>query len=1088
MFTFNDEKYLLEKVKYLLSNSGVLLIFNEVLDRLALLNKGVDPKWFSTINSNSFLKSLETDLFSTIERSGFRDISTLTRDIEHHDHYQIISAYNTSKEKHDSEDVNNYSNYYYIISDATGDSYELGQILRKQISSVGYQALQVAHGDNYEIINDTSCILNLNDYEQVSDLISSLDLSEIKSIHYIYLVSFDLSDIDTHRNIIDEQIKNCMPVITFANVITDYETVSKPHFWLITSGAFDYLNDNKPANGNINPSQGTLWGLGKTLKNEVLGLVWKQIDIQDEQNYHNIATHIINEIKYQDLEDEIIIRDESRYTLRLVKESGNTHLYRHTSSPGIINTDEQHYALQFSQTGSPEYLQWVAKDKANISNHEVEIKVVATGLNFRDVMYLSGFLPDEMLTGGFAGARLGLECSGIITRVGGQVNKFKVGDEVICFAASSFASHVITHHSAVACKPSGWSFEEAVTVPTTFFTAYYALEYLARIKPGEKVLIHGAAGGVGLAAIQYAKYCNAEIFATAGTEQKRQFLKLLGVDHVFDSRQLLFSDEINEITDGEGVDIIINSLAGEAIERNLAILKPFGRFLELGKRDFYEDTHIGLKPLRNNIVYFGIDVDQLMAQQPELCNRIFNEVMDMFKEKILRPLPFTVFTSQEIKPAFRFMQQSQHIGKIVVSFHDEINDAIRQQDKGQRPLISEDAAYLITGGYSGLGLATAERLANDGAKHIYLLGRRQSIPDSAKVIVDKLSTHDINIYTIQCDVSDPVMLQKVLKDINTTKRPLKGIIHAAMVLDDCLITDLSSEKMVNVMKPKIHGAWNLHLLTKDLSLDFFIMYSSIASYIGNLGQANYVASNMYLESLAQYRQHLGLPALTVSLDAILDVGALARDEQLKDLLLNKRGVTGITSEQALNSIFENAGSNVSNYMIGKPDFNLMKRSLFLLNSPTYNDLFIDNIDENTDGEENIRDIVEELSSDEAHRFIVNILVDELSTIMHLDKNRIDTSTSIQNFGIDSLMATELLTVIDTKFKTDLPITALADNSSIDNIAKRILASIYIHNDSSQNQANNESYQVSAIAHKHGIDTDMDEIAGFVDELQKQTRK
>lgn len=1089
----NNKNYLLEKAKYLLANSGVLLIFNEMLDRLTLLNKGVNSEWFSMINSNSFFKFPEPDLLSTIERLGFKDITTLTRDIEHHDHYQIISAYNISKakeeEEHFLEKANDYSDYCIIISDAIGDSYELGQIIHKQISSIGYRALHVVHGNQFEKKNDISYILDLCDPEQVSNLISDLVLSEVKSVHYIYLVSFDLSNIDLHRNIIDEQLKNCLPVITFTNVILDTDTVSKPNFWLITSGAFDYSNSNKIAKGNINPSQGTLWGLGRTLKNEAPGILWKQIDIQDEQNYHNIATHIISEIKYQDLEDEIIIRDESRYSLRLQKETGNFLVQENASSPIKTNDTEQRYALQFSQTGSPEYLQWMAKDRPDVSNHEVEIKVYAAGLNFRDIMYLSGFLPDEMLSDGFAGANLGLECSGVITRVGNQVDHLKEGDEVISFAPSSFASHVVTHQLAVGHKPVDWSFEEAVTVPITFFTAYYALEYLARIKPGEKILIHGAAGGVGLAAIQYAKYCNAEVFATAGTKQKRQFLKLLGVDHVFDSRQLLFSDEINEITDGEGVDIIINSLAsGEAIERNLTLLKPFGRFLELGKRDFYENTQIGLKPFRNNIAYFGIDADQLMAQQPELTNKIFNEVMDLFKEKVLRPLPFTQFTSKEIKSAFRFMQQSQHIGKVVVTFYDEIDDAINQQNKDGKLSLSEDASYLITGGYSGLGLATAERLAKDGAKHIYILGRRHSIPDSAQIVVDKLSAQDTNIYPIQCDISDPVMLQKTLKNINTPKRPLKGIIHAAMVLDDCLISDLNKEKMVNVMKPKIQGAWNLHLLTKELSLDFFIMYSSIASYIGNIGQGNYVASNMYLESLAQYRQHLGLPALTISLDAILDIGALSRDKQLKDLLVNKRSVTGITSEQALNSIFENIGSNISNYLIGKPNFNLMKRSLPLLNSPTYSELFIENKDENMGGEENIGEIIKELSTEEAHHFIINILINELSTIMHLDKNRIDIMTPIQNFGIDSLMAAELLTAIDIKFNTDLPVTVLADNSSIENIAKRILATIKTQDDSGSIEIKNENEQVATMASQHGLNVNPDEIADFVDELHEQHNK
>ncbi len=234
-------------------------------------------------------------------------------------------------------------------------------------------------------------------------------------------------------------------------------------------------------------------------------------------------------------------------------------------------------------------------------------------MNFRDVMYAMGLLADEALENGFAGPTLGLEVAGRVSRCGSAVSQFAVGDDVLAFAGASFASHVVVPARAVSKMPARWSYAEAATVPTVFFTVWYALAHLAHLRPGERILIHGAAGGVGIAAIQVARHLGAEIFASAGSDSKRDFVALLGADHVLDSRSPHFDQVVRDLTGGEGVDVVLNSLSGEAIQRNLRALKPFGRFIELGKRDFYENTAIGLRPFRNNISYFGVDADQLMA-------------------------------------------------------------------------------------------------------------------------------------------------------------------------------------------------------------------------------------------------------------------------------------------------------------------------------------------------------------------------------------------------------------------------------------------------------------------------------------------
>ena len=371
---------------------------------------------------------------------------------------------------------------------------------------------------------------------------------------------------------------------------------------------------------------------------------------------------VMAELREPDEETEVLVTADARYGMRLDRvELDAPEVLTQTDPSGRTRLD-------FANPGSLNNLRWYAEPRQPPQRGEIEIRVRATGLNFRDLMYAMGMLSDEAVENGFAGATLGMECAGDVVRVGSHVTDFEVGNSVVCFGRACFASHVTTPTAAVAAMPTGWTYEEAATVPGVFFTVYYALNQLAGLRRGEKLLIHGAAGGVGMAAIQYARFCGAEIFATAGSEEKRDFLRLLGVEHVLDSRSLAFADEILEITGGSGVDVVLNFLSGEAVSKNLTVLKPFGRFLELGKRDYYDNAKIGLRPFRNNIAYFGIDADQLMKERSDLAGRIFREMMELFDKGAFRPLPYRTFPSTRVADAFRYMQQSLQIGKIVVSY------------------------------------------------------------------------------------------------------------------------------------------------------------------------------------------------------------------------------------------------------------------------------------------------------------------------------------------------------------------------------------------------------------------------------------
>lgn len=298
---------------------------------------------------------------------------------------------------------------------------------------------------------------------------------------------------------------------------------------------------------------------------------------------------------------------------------------------------------------------------------EVEIQVCAVGLNFKEVLKALGIYLD-MPEGSI---NFGGDCAGRIVAIGSGVEGFAIGDEVVGIAPICFSSFAIVPTHMLVPKSADLSFEEAVTIPSVFLTAYYALYYLGRLSQGERVLIHAAAGGVGLAAVQLCQMTGAEIFATAGSSEKREFLRSLGVKYVMDSRSVAFADEVMEFTNGQGVDIILNSLAGEFIPKSLSVLAKFGRFLEIGKQDIYQNSQLGLYPFRNNLSFFAIDLEQVWLERPGFTLFLFRELMQFFKDGKLKPLPHQVFPISEVHAAFRYMRKAKHIGKLVVSFPKE---------------------------------------------------------------------------------------------------------------------------------------------------------------------------------------------------------------------------------------------------------------------------------------------------------------------------------------------------------------------------------------------------------------------------------
>jgi phthiocerol/phenolphthiocerol synthesis type-I polyketide synthase C len=842
-------------------------------------------------------------------------------------------------------------------------------------------------------------------------------------------------------SLLDAQVARCAAAVALVQACDATQTRAACCF--ITANAATHL---LPIRGFADEAlrcaliDAPLSGLARTLMNEASSCPVRLIDLETSATAIDItAAALAHELRAGDAETEVILSAAGdRYAPRLRAAAAPR------SEPSGVATSISHARLGFALPGQLRNLQWESHARVALGDDEVEVAVKATGLNFRDVMYALGLLSDEAVESGFSGSTLGLEFSGVVMNVGSGAQGFAPGDHVVGFAPSSFGDRVTTRVTALSHIPTGVSFEAAATIPSTFFTSYYSLHHLARLQEGEKVLIHGAAGGVGIAAIQVAKWRGAEIFATAGSDEKRDFLRLLGVDHIFDSRNLDFADQILELTQGEGVDVVLNSLAGEAINRNLRVLKPFGRFLELGKRDFYENTRVGLRPFRNNLSYFGIDADQLMSERPDLTQRLFSEVLTLFQQGVLHPLPYRAFDAAEVVDAFRHMQQAKHVGKIVVTYANGVHATHHPSHPEARRLeISPDATVLITGGLSGFGLRTAEWLADRGARNLVLISRRGPGADESRTVLARLERDGVRVMARACDVTDGAAMKTLLEEVARTMPPLKGIVHAAMVIDDGLIRDMTAAQIRSVLAPKVLGAQHLHELTRHLSLDFFVLYSSATTLFGNPGQGAYVAANYALEALARVRRAQGLPATAVRWGAIDDVGFLARNLHIKEALQSRMGGAALQSSAALDALEAMLLADRSDLGVLDLDWRALSRFLPTAATPKFAELARAGGDSETEeeGGQDLRRLLMELPDDELQTTVVDLLKVEIGEILRIAPDKIDATLSVQSMGLDSLMGVELVVAVESRFGARLPVMALSDSPTVAKLAGWIITQL-----------------------------------------------
>ncbi|KAH8588309.1 beta-ketoacyl synthase domain-containing protein [Bisporella sp. PMI_857] len=634
----------------------------------------------------------------------------------------------------------------------------------------------------------------------------------------------------------------------------------------------------------------------------------------------------------------------------------------------------------------------------------IEIKVKAVGLNFKDVLVAMGNLNEQ---------KLGADVSGVVTRLGTAVTGVRVGDRVMTFSCDCFATFVRFPASGVMRMPDNMSFEDAASMPLINLTAYYSLITIGRLLPGETILIHAAAGGVGQAAIVVAQLVGAEVYATVGSEEKKELLiKEYGIpeDHIFSSRDLSFAKGIMRVTGGDGVDMILNSLAGEALRLSWHSLKQFGRFLEIGKADLFANTGLDMAPFLQNKTYAGVNLTEFENNASPRAVALFQAVGQLIISGKIKPVkPVQLFTFSEAEQAFRHMQTGKHMGKIVVRVDE--TDVVPAVPRTPRAQVDSNATYILAGGLGGICREIGRWLAENGAGNLVFLSRSAGTGEGNIGFIESLKiNYGVNALAFNCDIGNREPLQAVLDICYRDLPPIKGCVTGAMVLRDTLFDKMTVEHLRVTVGPKVHGTWNLHdMLPKDL--DFFVMLSSLAGVMGHRGQGNYGAGNIFQDNFSIFRRSQGLRAMTIDISFLLSVGFVAEHDEHVDHVKSLGLKVMLNSDlHGLMAIaMEGTEAHPAQVICGLPVGEYQESWYWIQDGkflPLLNTARGRNA--NTGASISLQDELSQVTDTSAAiELICDAIVDKLSKLMMVPSSDIDSAKPMNTYGVDSLVAVEL---------------------------------------------------------------------------------
>ena len=756
---------------------------------------------------------------------------------------------------------------------------------------------------------------------------------------------------------------------------------ASPRLYVVTRNAQTVVPEDC-----ANLEQGGLRGLLRVIGTENPHLRTTHVDVDEQTNVEQLTRQLLGGSD----EDETAWRNDDWYTARLCQ----TALRPEERQTTTVDRATDGMRLQIRTPGDLESMEFVAFDRVPPGPGQIEVAVTASSINFADVLVAFGRYPS------FEGRlpQPGTDFAGVVTAVGPDVTDHKVGDHVGGMSPNGcWGTFVTCDANLAATLPPGLTDAQAAAVTTAHATAWYGLNDLARIRAGDKVLIHSATGGVGQAAIAICRDAGAEIYATAGSPERRELLYEMGIQHVYDSRSIKFAEQIRQDTDGYGVDIVLNSVTGAAQLAGLKLLALGGRFVELGKRDIYGDTRVGLFPFRQNLAFYGVDVGLLSVSHPAQARELLNTVYRLTAEGTL-PMPdATHYPLAEAATAIRVMSAAEHTGKLILDIPRIGTGSVVLPPEQVQPFRG-DGSYLITGGLGGLGLFLAEKMAVAGVGRIVLSSRSE--PDQKVLETIEMIRAIGSDVVVECgDIAQPGTADRLVAAATATGLPLRGVLHAAGVVEDATLANITDELLARDWAPKAYGAWHLHRATATSPLDWFCSFSSGAALLGSPGQGAYAAANSWLDAFTYWRRAQGLPATSIAWGAWAEVGratavaessgaAIGAEEgayAFETLLRHNRAYTGYTP------------------IIGVPWLAaLAERSKFF-------EVF--QAGQNRSGTSKFRNELNELPVDEWPAKLRQLVSEQVGLIL---RRTVDPDRPLPEYGLDSLGALELRTRIETE--------------------------------------------------------------------------
>ncbi|MFJ9031677.1 SDR family NAD(P)-dependent oxidoreductase [Streptomyces sp. NPDC102274] len=819
------------------------------------------------------------------------------------------------------------------------------------------------------------------------------------------------------QNVLRRSVAATAVLRAVATAVEGLAGVAGPALWIVTppSGAL-------PAPETPGAPAGAVpWGVARVLAEEHPRVRLRKVSLSRSGDTTSDAARLVAELTGAGEEDEIALSEGGRYVPRVVP-------LRPSPEPPAPGTP---YGLRLHRQGPAHRLAWAERQPAVPGPDEVVVAVRAACLDPRDMLQADGTVPP--FSPGEPDHPTGLDCAGVVTAVGPGVTSVAPGDRVFALAPGACASEVVAKAALVARMPETMSFPAAATLPSAFLGVHHALSQAACPEAGDTLLVHDATSGVGLAAVQYARRAGIRTILLARTPAQRDVLRLMGAEHVLNTDDPLLVDQVREVTGDRGADVVLCPPGGGDRTRFTAeLLAPDGWLIDLGAREPLAGHR--RVPAQRSHSYVTADLLRLIARRPGTAARLFTEIAGHIADEAYRPLLHVTEPATAAREAHRAVTDVRGLGRSVLTF-----DRTPPVDHRPRAIsFAAEGTYLITGGLSGLGAATARWMAQRGARNLALVSRRGRKSPEAPALLDDLRDQGARASVYAADVSDRAAMADIITTLDSDGRPVRGIVHAAMHIDDAPLVELADDRVRAVLAPKMLGAHILDELTQDRELDLFVVYSSLAALAANPQQAAYTGANLYLEALVRRRRASGRPGLAVGWGPISGTGYVAR-EDLGDSM-TRRGLRHLDAEQACGVLEDLLSRGTDVAAVADIDW---KRLAELSTGNDERPLFRDVMPDARNAERHDADsadlqLLATGTREEATRALENLLTGTVARILQSDPEALDRTRRLDHLGVDSLMATELMVAIRRDLSCDVALVEVTSSPGVSALAARLL--------------------------------------------------